>query len=132
MSRYCLDTSAYSQFKRGNERIGQLLDQAEWVGMPAITLGELRTGFLLGSRSADNEADLLEFLAHPVVATLSVDGEVSRHFAEIVVELRATGTPLPTNDIWIAATAARAGAVVLTFDRHFEAITRVGALIMDG
>lgn len=131
MSRYCLDTSAYSQFKRGNPRVVEVLDRAEWVGMPAITLGELRTGFLLGSRAAENEADLVEFLAHPVVATLSVDGEVSRHFAQIVVDLRAAGTPLPTNDVWIAATAARAGAIVLTLGRHFEAITRVGAMILE-
>ena len=131
MSRYCLDTSAYSQFRRGHEEVAALLDRAEWVGVPAVALGELRTGFLLGRRPAENEADLVEFLAHPVVATLSVDGEVSRHFAQIVVDLRAAGTPVPTNDIWIAATAARAGATVLTFDGHFEAIRRVGSVVLE-
>ena len=47
MSRYCLDTSAYSNFQRGDQRVVGILDRAEWVGVPAITLGELRTGFLL-------------------------------------------------------------------------------------
>lgn len=59
-----------------------------------------------------------------------MDEEVSRHCAEIVCDLRRAGTPLPTNDIWIAATAARSGALVLTFDRHFEKIARVGSLVL--
>jgi len=72
----------------------------------------------------------MDFLDHPVVEVVPVDQEVSRHFAETVVELRRAGTPLPTNDIWIAASAARAGSLVLTFDRHFEAIRRVGCVIL--
>jgi predicted nucleic acid-binding protein len=130
MSRYCLDTSAYSHFRRGDPAVVELLDQAEWIGVPAVTLGELRTGFLLGDRRAQNEAELRDFLAHPAVRVLSVDDEVSRHYAEIVAELRRAGTPLPTNDLWIAATAAGAGALVLTYDRHFGRIVRAGALIL--
>ncbi len=130
MSRYCVDTSAYSYFQAGEGRIVEILDRAEWVGMPAITLGELRTGFLLGGRRDRNEAELRDFLASPVVEVLVVDEEVTRHYAEIVGDLRRAGTPLPTNDIWIAAIAARAGALVLTFDRHFEKIVRTGSLIL--
>jgi len=131
MSRYCLDTSAYSQLMRGHEAASGLLDRAEWVGMPAITLGELRTGFLLGARRLENEQELLDFLSHPVVELVPVDAEVSRHFSEIVVDLRRAGTPVPTNDLWIAACSARAGALVLTFDRHFESIARVGSVVLE-
>lgn len=130
MSRYCLDTSAYSRFQRGNPNLVDLLDQAEWVGVPTVTLGELRTGFLQGRHRARNESELREFLANPVVEVLAVDEEASRHYAEIVVDLRRTGTPLPTNDIWIAAAAARWGALVLTFDHHFEKIARVGSVVL--
>lgn len=130
MSRYCLDTSAYSHFKRGEERVAALLDGAEWIGMPAITLGELRSGFLLGGRREANEAELREFLSNPVVEELRVDGEASRHYAEIVVDLRRAGTPIPTNDIWIAAVAAREGALVVTYDPHFDRIARVGSVIL--
>lgn len=130
MSRYCLDTSAYSRFQRGDQAVVELIDRAEWIGMPTVTLGELRTGFLLGSRATQNEADLSEFLTSPVVTELTVDGEVSRHYAEMVVDLRRAGTPVPTNDVWIAATAARAGALVLTADSHFERITRVGSVLI--
>ena len=132
MSRYCLDTSAYSRFQRGDGRVVEILDRAEWIAVPVITLGELRTGFLLGERRDRNEEELQTFLANPVVNALEADEEVSRHYAEIVFDLRRAGTPLPTNDIWIAATAARAGAVVLTFDRHFEKIARVGSLVLEG
>jgi len=130
MSRYCLDTSAYSHFKRGAEGVVEILDRAEWVGVPTVVLGELRTGFLLGRRRGRNEADLKDFLANPVVESLVVDEEVSRHYAEIVCDLRRSGSPVPTNDIWIAATAARVGALVLTYDSHFEKISRVGSLVL--
>jgi len=130
MSRYCLDTSAYSHFLRGEEEVVAILDRAEWVGVPTVTLGELRTGFLLGGHGLRNEAELQRFLANPVVEVLVVDEEVSRHYAEIVTDLRAAGTPLPTNDIWIAATAARSGALVLTYDRHFQAMARVGSVVL--
>jgi predicted nucleic acid-binding protein len=132
VSRYCLDTSAYSRFRTADARVVQLVDQAEWIGMPSITLGELRAGFLAGTRREQNEALLQEFLVHPSVEVVNVDDRVSRHFAEIVGDLRRGGTPLPTNDIWIAATAVGAAAHVLTFDSHFEKIVRVGSVVLAG
>ena len=132
MSRYCLDTSAYSHFQRGDDRVIEILDRAEWLGVPVMTLGELRTGFLLGSQAEENESSLREFLANPVVEELPADGDVSRHYAEIVVDLCRAGTPIPTNDIWIAATAARFGALVLTYRGHFRNIGRVGSVVLDG
>ena len=107
-----------------------LLDQAESVAVPTIVLGELRTGFLLGGKLQRNETELEAFLDNPVVEVLPVDSETSRRYAEIVVELRKAGMPLPTNDIWIAASAARIGATVLTCDEHFERIGRVGAVVV--
>jgi predicted nucleic acid-binding protein len=130
LSAYCLDTSAYSNFRRGNEEVAALLDQAELVGVSTIALGELHTGFLLGGRRQRNETELEAFLDNPVVEVLRVDSETSRHYAEIVAELRKAGTPLPTNDIWIAASAARNGTTVLTCDDHFERIGRVGSVVI--
>jgi tRNA(fMet)-specific endonuclease VapC len=101
------------------------------VGVSTIAMGELRTGFALGSRRRRNEAELDAFLDNPVVEVLTVDAETSRHYAEIVAELRKAGTPVRTNDIWIAATAARNGTSVLTCDEHFERITRVGSIIVE-
>ncbi len=130
MSRLCIDTSAYSHFKLGEAEIVDILDSADWLGVPSIVLGELWTGFLQGRQPKRNEAELREFLANPVVEILKVDQEVARIYGEIVTELRRAGTPIPTNDIWIAAIAARAGAPVLTYDHHFQVISRIGSLIL--
>jgi predicted nucleic acid-binding protein len=130
VSGYCLDTSAYSNFRRGNEELAEILDRAELVGVSTIALGELRTGFALGGQRRRNEAELQAFLENPAVEVLPVDPETSVHYAEIVAELRRAGTPLPTNDVWIAATAARNGTPVLTCDDHFERIARVGSVVV--
>ena len=106
------------------------IDRAQWIGVPSIVLGELWAGFLSGTRADENEAQLGKFLAHPVVDVLSTDASVARIYGEIFADLRKSGRPLPTNDLWVAATAVRAGAIVLTFDTQFEAITRVGSLIL--
>jgi len=130
VNRYCLDTSAYSRFQRGQEEVVRLVDAATWVGLPSVVLGELWTGFLQGGQPERNESELAAFLANDVVEEITVDHAVARLYTEILVALRGRGTPLPTNDIWVAACAARSGATVLTFDDHFAAIERVGSLIL--
>ncbi len=129
--RCCLDTSAYSQFKRGDGQVVELIDHADWVGLPTVVMGELWLGFLLGNRFRQNETELAAFVANPSVETLAVDEEVARIYAEIVVDLRKAGTPLPTNDIWVAATAVRAGASVITYDAHFSKIKRVASIVFE-
>lgn len=130
VDRLCLDTSAYSHFRRGHDTVVELVDGARWIGVPAIVLGELRAGFALGERRDWNEERLTSFLSNPSVEVLVVDGEVSQHYADIVRELRTSGTPRPTNDVWIAATAAASGSIVLTYDRDFESIARVGSVVL--
>ena len=130
MSRYVLDTSAYSHFKRGHSEVVSLIDGSEWIGVPSVVLGELWSGFLLGRRTRENDEELREFLENPAVEELGVDARVARVYAEIVVALREAGTPLPVNDIWIAACAAAAGASVLTYDDHFRYIRRIGSIIL--
>lgn len=131
MSRYCLDTVAYSHFKRGEARITAILDSAEWIGVPVIVIGELCAGFAKGSRPRRNLDELSEFLALPVVETLPVDRQIAELFGEIVGDLRRKGRPAPVNDMWIAATCARAGATLLTWDSHFRSITRIGTLLLE-
>ncbi len=130
LTRYCIDTSAYSQFKRGHEPVIEILDSADWLGVPAIVLGELWMGFGGGDRAKRNERELQALLANPVVEVLPVDAEVARLFGEIASGLRRRGVPLPTNDIWIAATSARANATLLTYDGAFHRIERVASRIL--
>ena len=130
MSRICLDTCAYSHLKRGTPSAVAVIRSATWVGMPAVVLGELRAGFLLGARAIENEEELAAFCAEPVVHIMAIDGECARHYAEIVVALRRVGTPIPTNDLWIAAAGAASGSAVLTYDGHFRHIARVASIIL--
>ncbi len=130
MNRICLDTSAYSYFMKGDVPVVEIIASALWIGIPSIVLGELRTGFLMGSQRLRNEEELRKFQHHPMIETLEVDDEAARIYAEIIVALLSAGTPLPTNDIWIAAVAAREGATILTYDDHFSLIHRVGSTIL--
>jgi tRNA(fMet)-specific endonuclease VapC len=132
MSRICLDTSAYSRYRRGDAPVIEIISRARWVGISSIVLGELRTGFQLGGQASRNEEELRRFLSHPAVEVLDVDDDASRIYAEIVVALRQAGTPVPTNDIWIAAVAARDGAAVVSYDEHFRLIPRAGSMILSG
>jgi tRNA(fMet)-specific endonuclease VapC len=130
VTRLVLDTSAYSHFRRGADAAVSLITTASWIGMTATVLGELRAGFGLGTRRARNEDDLAAFLSNPVVHALDVDDEAARIYAEIIIALRTAGTPVPTNDIWIAAVAAREGVHVVTYDAHFGLIARVGTRVL--
>lgn len=131
MSRYCLDTVAYSHFKRGEAKIAGMLDRAEWVGVPVIVIGELCAGFAKGSRFQKNLDELDEFLAMPIVETLPVDRQIAEVFGEMIDALRRIGRPIPVNDVWIAATCARTGATLLTWDAHFRLIPRIGTMVFD-
>jgi predicted nucleic acid-binding protein len=131
INRLCLDTSAYSQFKRGHKSSCAAIVSARWIGVPSIVLGELRTGFALGRRPKENDAELDEFLGHPDVHVLAIDEVASRFYAQIIIVLRKKGTPLPTNDIWIASVAVREAATVLTFDDHFAAIESVASHVLE-
>ncbi len=130
MSHLCLDTSAYSQFRRGNERAIEVIRSARRISVPVIVLGELKAGFRLGTRRRENERELTEFLSHPVVEVSDVDAEAATHFADLFAELRRSGPPLPSNDLWIAALALRDGATVVTFDEHFNLIPSIGKLVL--
>lgn len=126
--RLVIDTSAYSHFKRGSTSAVDAISRATWIGMPVVVLAELGLGFRLGKKRAQNERELDAFLRHPLVDVLAVDEAVATVWSELVVTLRAAGTPLPTNDVWIAATAVNAGAPVLTYDAHFDRVARVGVV----
>jgi len=115
---------------RGDLHVVELVDAAGWIGVPAIVLGELHAGFRSGAHRRRNEAELARFLSHPLVEELPVDHDVARIYAEILEALRAKGTPIPTNDIWIAATAARSGAAVVAYDQHFAAVDRIGLVLL--
>jgi len=128
--RIVLDTSAYSQFRGNHAGVVNRIAVADVVYLPTTVLGELEAGFRLGNRTADNRAKLEEFLREDFVDVLPVSADVARRYGEIFVELRTAGTPIPVNDIWIAAAAIDAAAELITFDSDFDRIARLARTIL--
>ena len=122
VSRLVLDTSAYSRLRHGHETVLDLVAIAESVLLPVTVLGELEAAFELGGRVKENRVVLNDFLDEPYVSILPSDRSVARQYGQIFARLRRAGTPIPVNDIWIAATTFDCGGHLLTFDRHFELI----------
>lgn len=120
--RLLIDTSAYSMVARGNDGLRRVLEQAEEIWLSPVVIGELRAGCLHGSRAEENERALRKFLALPGVSLLMIGEDTAARYAEIVTYLRGTGSPIPTNDIWIAASATEHGLRLLTADAHFRRI----------
>lgn len=120
MNRVLLDTSAYSAFMRGEASAKTAIQSADEIYLNATVLGELIAGFTQASKESKNRRELEEFLASPRVGILAVDEETSERYAVILTSLRSAGTPIPTNDIWIAASTMQYGLKLLTFDAHFE------------
>jgi tRNA(fMet)-specific endonuclease VapC len=128
--RLVLDTSAYSRFRAGDERVVELIAAAEIVGLPTVVLGELEAAFTLGRRERENRATLAEFLAESFVSILPVTAAVARRYGRLFADLRRAGTPIPINDIWIAATALDCGGHLLTFDGDFGRVVSLDCTIL--
>jgi predicted nucleic acid-binding protein len=82
-------------------------------------------GFLSGERRAKNQAELARFLESPRVNLIDVDEGTAERYAVIFTTLRKAGTPIPTNDLWIAASAMQHGLRVLTRDAHFAKVPQI-------
>ena len=123
-----LDTNRLSDALAEDDRVLDELESAEAVYVPAIALGEIRSGFLRGKRAAANEMRLQWFLSQDGVTTLGVDAPVSHRYAEIHRALRGLGRPIPTNDLWIAAIAVEHGLVLYTRDSHFKQVPGLACL----
>lgn len=123
--RLAIDTNRYTDFARGDEHALERLRHAERIYVPFVVLGELRAGFLCGSRSERNEANLTRFLNSPRVDVLYPDEQTTHQYARLFRQLRAQGTPIPTNDLWTAALAVQHGLHLLARDRHFDHLPQI-------
>ncbi len=125
MTRLLLDSSAYIAFKKRHPEVIEALSEAEEIWISPIVLGELRAGFLQGSKGESNERELRMFLETPRVSTLTIDEETSYRYAIIRIALKKAGTPVAANDLWIAANAMQHGLPILTSDSDFQKIPQV-------
>ena len=117
--RILLDTNAFSELKRGNEAVADLVRNAEQILFSVIVAGELQYGYRRGTSLGKNLSDLKAFLASAFVTLLPVTFDTTDRYGRIASRLRDKGRPIPTNDIWIAAHALETGAILVSFDLHF-------------
>jgi tRNA(fMet)-specific endonuclease VapC len=118
--KLALDTNAYRLFMDGDAVAVALVRQADRVCLPVPVIAELRFGFLNGTRGRKNEATLAEFLDAERVQVLDCDERTTVFYAQLKAQLKKQGTPIPLNDVWIAALALQHQAVLLTRDRDFD------------
>jgi tRNA(fMet)-specific endonuclease VapC len=123
--RLALDTNRYTDFCRGDERVVQVLETAEAIYVPFVVLGELRAGFSVGKHGTHNERVLRQFLLKPGVRVLYADDSTTQQYALVYRQLRAQGTPIPTNDMWVAALVLQHNLVLFARDRHFDHLPQI-------
>ena len=122
-----LDTNALSAAADDDPAIIPLLARADQIAIPVIALGEYRYG-IAQSRRRTIYAEWIEGLLQDCLV-LDANEPTTRYYAEIVLELKQKGKPIPTNDIWIAALCRQHSLPLLSRDRHFDlvpGIKRIG------
>lgn len=123
--KVALDTNRYTDLCRGDTQLAETVEAAELAWLPFIVLGELRAGFAVGEQGPRNEAVLRRFLMKPNVRVLYADEQTTYHYATVYRQLRKQGTPIPTNDMWIAALVLQHSLTLCDRDRHFDALPQI-------
>jgi tRNA(fMet)-specific endonuclease VapC len=123
--RVALDTNRYVDLCRGLQETVQLVEEAELVVLPFVVLAELRAGFAHGRREAENERVLRRFVLMAGVRVVFPDDQTTHHYAAVFRQLRRQGTPIPTNDMWLAALVLQHNLLLHARDRHFDHLPQV-------
>jgi len=124
-NRIIIDTSAYSHFLKGNSGIKHSLQKANEIFLNPVIIGELLAGFSMGKKEKKNKDIFEAFTSSPRVRVIDINEETSKRYAVILKYLREKGTPIPTSDLWIAASAMQYGLKVLTADKHYLKIPQI-------
>lgn len=123
--KIAIDSNRYVDFVKGQESVVAVIQDSAEINVPLIVLAELRGGFEHGSRRAENERALVRFLNSPRVKILYPDDATSFHYARLSSQLRKQGTPIPANDLWIAALVVQHELVLFARDKHFDRLPQI-------
>lgn len=122
--KVALDTNRLTDLFRGDTELAEFLESCDEVRLPLPVLGEIKAGFY-GGRRPQNEQLLQAFLAKDNAGVLCPGHETAEHYARLFVQLRRAGTPVPDNDLWIAAIVLEHDLRLITRDRHFDYIPQL-------
>jgi tRNA(fMet)-specific endonuclease VapC len=123
--RLALDTNRYTDLCRGERSVVEVVELANEIWLPCIVLGDLRAGFAVGTQGPQNESILRRLLLKPGVAILYADEQTTHHYATVYRQLRKQGTPIPTNDMWIAALVLQHSLTLYDRDAHFDSLPQL-------
>lgn len=126
--RVVLDTNRYRDFCEGQPEVVHNLQRAEQIFLPLPVLGELRAGFACGTLARKNEAVLNKFLNEERVSVLIMDESTCFWYARLLRQLREQGTPIPTNDLWIASLVEQHNLLLYSRDHHFDYLPQLNLL----
>lgn len=126
--RLAIDTNSYLAFMQNNQQAIEVVQSADRICVPVPVLAELRYGFLNGTRGKQNEAILLKFLDSQRVEILTCTEQTTHIYAMLKLQLKKQGTPIPINDIWIAALVLEHRLMFFTYDRDFDNIPQLPRL----
>jgi tRNA(fMet)-specific endonuclease VapC len=118
--RVAVDTNRYVDLCKGVDETVEVLESADVIVLPFVVLAELRAGFLLGRRQVENERSLHTLLLKDGVDVVYADDQTTHHYASVYRQLRKQGTPIPTNDMWLAALVLQHNLALHARDRHFD------------
>ena len=118
-----LDTNGLSALAGGEPALEPLLRRAAQVAIPVIVLGEYRYGISLSRNHIHYEQWLAEYL--PSFRILDVDERTTISYIAVRRELKKAGTPIPSNDVWIAALCRQHSLPLLSRDHHFDAVSGI-------
>ena len=114
-----LDSNAIISLLDGNKMVARMLENVQQVLVPAIVCGEIDAGAQGDTkRERVMREAFASFLEMEQVAVLPVTRKTGEFYARVFTFLKSVGTPIPTNDIWIAASALETGGLLITSDRH--------------
>ena len=118
-----LDTNALSAWAEGRAAIEAHLRAADRLVLPSVVLGE----YYFGIRQSRHRGRYEDWLARclPLTEIATVTSATADVYADIRLELKRLGAPIPPNDVWIAALARQHGFAVLSNDRHFDIVSGV-------
>jgi predicted nucleic acid-binding protein len=122
-----LDTNALSAIADGETAAMEIAERADRLAVTVIVLGEYRLGIAQSRHRPIYESWLREWIS--AVTVLDIDQETAHSYAAIGMELKKKGTPIPSNDLWIAATCRQHSLPLLSRDKHFDLVSglrRVG------
>lgn len=117
-----IDTNAYAAFKKGEPKALEIIEKCDALFINPVVIGELLSGFVLGNKEKRNRNELAQFLDSPKVTQIDINSLTAEHFAAIFRELKFKGKPIPTNDLWTAASARQYELKVFSYDAHFKLI----------